>query len=124
MILAATLDRINRRPETLDREAAKIARRYGQTVAVVVVDMPGFSQATSSEGVVAALAKVRTMERLGGTVAERHGGRLVKVDADNLFLTFGDIVEGWDAADELASFNLCVGIGYGPCLVFKADLSS
>jgi adenylate cyclase len=123
MILAATLDRINRWPETLEREAAKLWRRYGQTVAVVVVDLAGYSRDTDERGVVAALCRVRGMERLGEAIAEKRGGRLVKTDADNLFLTFGTIEAGDLAAHELASFGLCVGLGYGPCLVFKAELA-
>ncbi len=135
--LQRLLDARNERPEALAEIDAEIWRRFGQTCAVLVLDMCGFSRLTERHGITHFLAMIRRLHDLIRPIVERSHGRLVKAEADNVFAVFDDVPAavdcaraihaGLDTANRLlpADANLHAGIavGYGPLLLVDgADL--
>jgi adenylate cyclase len=135
--LERLLDARNERPESLTEIDAEIWRRFGQTWAVLVLDMCGFSRLTQRHGITHFLAMIRRLHHLVRPIVERYRGRLVKAEADNLFAVFGDVPGAFDCARAIhagletanrflpAEWDLHAGIavGYGPLLVLDgADL--
>ena len=101
-------------------------RRFGRTLTVVVVDMCGFSRRARTDGLIGALAMIATLRVTIAEVAVRHGGRTIKFEADNAFLTFDASAPALAAArDALASLRavadqpieISVGIDRGPVLL-------
>lgn len=101
-------------------------RRFGHTLTVVVVDMCGFSRRARTDGLIGALAMIATLRVTIAEVAVRHGGRTIKFEADNAFLTFDRSAPALTAArDALASLRavadqqieISVGIDRGPVLM-------
>ena len=116
--------------DALERE---LWRRFGRKGAAFVLDMSGTSRAVRERGIVPLLLRIRRMQRLGVPIIERHGGELVKAEADNLFAFFRHVRPAVDAAIEmqraLASDNrdrapawkieACIGIAQGRALVLE-----
>ena len=130
----ANLDRILgemiERPEAHAELAREIDSDFGETRAVLVLDMSGFSRTTQLRGIVAYLLMIHQMRLLAVPVVEEHGGFLLKAEADNLFCLFETVQEALAASREVMSrldtanlvlpedFELyaSIGIGYGPIL--------
>jgi class 3 adenylate cyclase len=116
---------------------AQIKKRFEKTVAILVLDMCGFSRLTAKHGVIFYLAMIRQMHAAAMPAVRDNHGVTIKTDADNLFAIFqtpGDALEGaLDIHRAFAAINAAVpcdqdihgsiGIGYGPTLVLDdADL--
>ncbi len=109
----------------------RLWRRFGRKGAAFVLDMSGTSRAVRERGIVPLLLRIRRMQRLGVPIIERHGGELVKAEADNLFAFFRHVRSAMDAAIDmqraLAADNrdrapawkieACIGIAQGRALV-------
>ncbi len=109
---------------------AQIRARFERPLAVLISDMSGFSRITREEGILHFLGLIHRMQSLCRPVVEAHGGRWVKAEADNLYLSFPSAraaIEGaigmHDACDEDArgrrrndTVSLAIGIDYGPVL--------
>jgi adenylate cyclase len=122
----------NEHPERLTEIDRAIRDRFTRTLAVLVLDMSGFSRLTHRYGIVHFLAMIQRMHDLVLPVVEapRYGGRLLKLEADNVYAVFPDAPLALDAAMEvqrrLAAANVvlpadwdlhvCIGIGYGDVL--------
>lgn len=126
--------------EAFDRGEAsaadRIRARFEQPLAVLVLDMSGFSRITRERGIIAFLALIERMRALCGPCVTEAGGRLVKAEADNLLAVFpsaeqalsaamgmlaatrGD-AEGRGPADQV---RICLGIGFGPVLDLGDDV--
>src|SRR5437870_2300386 len=98
----AALDRLlaerNEHPESLQRIDAEIWRRFGATVAILVLDMCGFSRLTMRHGITHFLALIHRLHGLVRPVVAAHGGRTIKTEADNLFAVFDDAPQAVAAA--------------------------
>lgn len=102
-----------------------------QTVAILVLDMVGFSRLTVQYGIIHYLAMIHQMEEAAQPAIAGNGGALVKQEADNLYAIFETPARALDAAlDIFRAFDAvnsvvpperdiygCVGIGYGKTLV-------
>jgi class 3 adenylate cyclase len=133
--LEALLEARNEHPERLAEIDEEIWRRFGQTAAVLVLDMCGFSRLTMRYGIAHFLAMIQRLRSIVGPLVAAGGGRVVKTDADNVFATFADVPEALAAARaiqrRLAAANAflpedwdlhaSIGIGYGRLLMVGDD---
>lgn len=131
----AYLDRLlsdrNRQParaEEIDRE---VWRAFGRKVAILALDMCGFSRLAAQFGIVHFMAMIHRMETAAGPAVTGNGGQVVKVEADNLFAVFTEPKQALEAALDtfraFAAMNAVVpeshhvrgsiGIGYGDVLI-------
>jgi class 3 adenylate cyclase len=131
------LEEMSERPEAEAEITATIERDFGETRAVLVLDMSGFSRCTQQNGIVCFLLMIHEMKRLAVPAVEEAGGILVKAEADNLYCLFEDVDAAIGAAREilrrLARANAgtaqdrhlgaAIGIGFGRVLnVDERDL--
>lgn len=124
------LERMVDRPGEQAELAAELDSRFGETRAVLVLDMSGFSRATQRGDVVPFLLMIHRMKRLATPLVEAHHGVVVKAQADNLYCLFEDvpsaaaaareIVAGLEAASaalpETRRLYASIGIGFGRIL--------
>jgi len=110
---------------------AAIEQAFVRDVAMLVLDMCGFSRITARHGIIHFLAMVHQMEQAARPAIVGNGGEVVKQEADNLFAVFShpeqalqaalDIHRALDAMNAVqppeAALLASVGIGYGPTLV-------
>lgn len=122
----------NEHPERLGEIDRTIRDRFTRTLSVLVLDMSGFSRLTQRYGIIHFLAMIERMQQLVLPVvsAPRYGGRLLKLEADNVYAVFPDAPLAVDAAREVqrrldaanvvlpADWDLhaCIGIGHGDVL--------
>jgi adenylate cyclase len=127
----------NEHPERLQDIDRMVHERFTRTLAVLVLDMSGFSRLTHRYGIVHFLAMIERMQQLVlPVVREPHRqGRLLKLVADNVYAVFPDVPFALEAAREVqrrltlanhvlpADWDLhaAIGIGYGPMLVVGDD---
>jgi adenylate cyclase len=127
----------NEHPESLREIDREICDRFTETVAVMVVDMIGFSRLTQRHGIIHFLAMIERMHDLVLPVIgdPRFRGRLVKTEADNVFATFADVAGAVAAAQEAHrrleaanrllpadwDLHVSIGIGYGEMLIVGDD---
>ena len=127
----SNLDRILRemieRPEAQEELAREIDSNFGETRAVMVLDMSGFSRTTQRRGIVAFLLMIHQMKLIATPTVEANGGLVVKSEADNLYCLFetvkGAIKASRELIQRLDTVNLllpeerrlyaAIGIGHG-----------
>jgi class 3 adenylate cyclase len=133
--MAKLLQERNEHPERAAEIDARIKATFGETLAVFVMDMSGFSRQTIRHGIVHFLAQIHRMHSIATPVVETHGGEVVKYEADNVFAVFPDAEQAVDAAIELdRSLELAntmlpdeydmhgeFGIGYGEILIIENE---
>lgn len=133
--LARLLDARNEHPESLAAIDAEIWRQFGQTRAVMVLDMCGFSRLTLRYGITHFLAMIRRLGTIVRPLVASAGGVVIKTDADNVFATFDDVPAAFTAARAIQSglgaanaflpedwdLHAGIGIGYGPLIVVGDD---
>src|SRR5262249_10092102 len=104
---------------------------FGRRVAILVLDMVGFSRLTLERGIVHYMAMIHQMDRVARPAVTANGGRVMKQEADDLFCAFPDPTGALEGAlDILRAFDAVnsvlpperhvygsVGIGYGPTLL-------
>lgn len=127
-----------------DRELeAQIFAQHARTVAILACDFTAMTQRTASDGIVYALALAAAARRVLAPVIEGHGGRVVRTEADTVFVVFDRPVEALLAALDgqraLVAFNRdrrghvgdgsrrdpihpSIGLGYGEVLLFADDV--
>jgi adenylate cyclase len=131
----AALDRLlaqrNEHPERLTEIDAEIWEAFGETHAPWVLDMCGFSRLTERYGITHFLAMIHRLHAIVRPVVARHGGRVVKTEADNVFAVFPEVGMAVRAAEDvqeqLATANIflpsdwdlhaSIGIGFGEILM-------
>jgi adenylate cyclase len=113
--------------EAIDRE---IWERYGHECAIVFTDLSGFSRQVAAFGIIHFLQIILQQNRLLLPAAEAHRGRLIKIEADSLLITYPTardaVMSVIDMQHACAAFNvgrpaeesvlLCVGVGFGRVL--------
>jgi adenylate cyclase len=138
MIKKRTREKLNRllqeRNEHPERAAdvdARIDATFGDTLAVMVMDMSGFCRQTVRYGITHFLAKIHRLHSVAVPVVEQHGGEVIKVEADNVYSVFPDVPQAVAAAADtmgrLEAANSMLpeeldmhaefGIGYGRVLI-------
>lgn len=104
---------------------ARIWEAFGVVQAVLVLDMSQFSLSVRRDGILPYLGHIRRMQRLMAPVVERHGGRVIKFVADNLFATFATVEAAALASlamnraldEHDAGFTIAIGIDHGRFLL-------
>lgn len=110
---------------------AEIEAAFVRQVAILVLDMCGFTSTTSRHGIIHFLAMVHQMEQAARPAVEANGGEVVKQEADNLFAVFTEPTHALEAALDIrraldamnavrppqSALYASMGIGYGRTLV-------
>lgn len=133
--LTTLLARRNEHPEQLAEVDREIWDTFGETHALWVLDMCGFSRLTMRYGITHFLAMIHRLHGIVLPIVRRRGGLVVKTEADNVFATFPTVKAGVDAArdvqESLATANIflpddwdlhaSIGVGYGEVLMLEDD---
>src|SRR5215468_117934 len=137
--MRALLDQLlaerNQHPNRAARIDDLIRQKFEKTVAVMILDMCGFTQAASRYGIIHFLAMIHQMQEAATPAVRGNDGEVLKQEADNLYAIFPtaeDAVEG--AIDIFRSFEAMnvvtpqdrdirgsIGIGYGQTLLVGQD---
>jgi adenylate cyclase len=98
-------------------------------LAIVFVDLSGFTRLTEERGDEAAVRSATTLQRHADAVAMRRGGRLVKLLGDGALLRFSEVQHGVEAALDLVeimgaagALSAHAGIHAGPVIERDLDL--
>jgi adenylate cyclase len=133
--LERMLERRNEHPERLVEIDREIWEAFGETHALWVLDMSGFSRLTVRYGITHFLAMIHRLHGIVRPIIARHDGRVVKTEADNVFAVFrsvGDaIATARDVHAQLATANVflpddwdlhaSIGVGFGEVLMLGDD---
>jgi class 3 adenylate cyclase len=133
--LERLLERRNEHPESLAEIDAEIWAAFGETHAVWVLDMCGFSRLTMRYGITHFLSMIHRLQGIVRPIIARHGGAIVKSEADNVFAVFDDVEAALTSAravqDQLETANAflpedwdlhaSIGIGFGELLMIGED---
>ena len=133
--LERLLEQRNEHPERLAVIDREIWAQFGETHAVWVLDMCGFSRLTMRYGITHFLAMIHRLQSLVRPIIARQRGRVVKMEADNVFAVFERVEDAVGAArevqEQLATANVflpddwdlhaSIGIGYGELLMIADD---
>ena len=121
----------NQFPESATEIDVQLRETFQRNVAVLVLDMVGFSRLTVEYGIIHYLAMIHQMEEAARPAVTGNGGVVIKREADNLYAIFNDPVAALESAfDIFRAFDAVntvvppdrdifgsIGIGYGPTLV-------
>lgn len=133
--LARLLSERNKHPERAEQIDRRINQEFSRKVAILTLDMCGFSRLTSRHGVIHFLAMIHQMEQGARPAITGNGGSVVKQEADNLFAIFDrpeqameaalDIIRAFEAMNSVVpeerSIHVSIGIGYGDTLVVEGE---
>ena len=122
----ALVDRLNEAGgDERARVEAEIWERFGVERAVLALDMSHFSLSVRRSGILPYLALIRRMQALTAPIVARHGGAVVKYDADNMLASFPTVGEAASAAlainraiaDGAERFSVSMGVDFGRFLL-------
>ena len=133
--LQKLLKEYNEYPERQKAIDEKINAEFCKSVAIVVIDSCGFSRSVRQHGIVNYLARLERLERVVSPLIESHGGRVLRVEADNIFALFEDTEAALRCAVDVQShveianeplpaaseIYVAIGIGYGRVLLVGND---
>jgi len=125
----------NEHPERAGEIDAEIKQVFGETLAILIFDMSGFSRQTLRYGIIHFLAQIHRMHAVAIPIVKAHGGEVIKREADNLFAVFPEVDQAVAAAVDLdrsfQSANTMLsdeydvhgeyGIGFGEILVVENE---
>jgi len=127
----------NQRPERADEIDARIHNEFEREVAILALDMCGFTRLTEEFGIIHYLAMIHQMEGAARPAVRDNGGITIKCEADNLWAIFETPKQALEAAlDIFRAFEAInsvvpdqrdiygsIGIGFGDTLLIgKHDL--
>jgi adenylate cyclase len=133
--LKEMLSQRNQHPEKIAEIDANLTETFSRQVAVMALDMSGFSRLTAHHGVIHFLAMIHKMEQAATPAVEGNGGQVVKQEADNLFAVFPNAQLALEAAldirratsamnmvlaDDL-KIRVSIGIGFGQTLLLDGQ---
>lgn len=136
-LLQTLLSERNQYPDRAPEIDRRIFETFERQVAVLVIDMCGFSRLTASHGVIHFLAMVHQMDRGARPAIVGNGGQVVKQEADNLFACFDapaaaleaalDVRRAFEAMNTVLpderKIQVSIGIGFGAALLIDgADM--
>ena len=121
----------NQFPERADEIDNQLREAFQRNIAVLVLDMVGFSRLTVAYGILHYLAMIHQMEEAARPAVTGNGGVVIKQEADNLYAIFDDPARALESAlDIFRAFDAVnsvvppdrdifgsIGIGYGATLV-------
>lgn len=120
--LVALLDRVLA-GDLAEADLATMLAPLYREMAVLMIDMAGFTRVMRDGGVVSALLAVRRLQRATMEAAEGVGGRVVKADADNLLCVFEGVPDAELAGRSiLRQCDCSMGLGSGRILVLDDDV--
>lgn len=125
----------NEHPERKDEIDSRLKETFEQEVAIMVLDMCGFSRTVMKYGIIHFLAMIVQMDALATPAIQDNGGKVIKQEADNMFAIFPTVEQAVSAAlDIFRSFRAVdtvlpderdiygsIGIGYGPTLIIGEE---
>jgi len=134
-LLKWLLSRRNQLPHQVSHIDELICQAFERKVAVLVLDMVGFSRLTIKYGIIHYLAMIEQMEDAARPAIIDNRGTVIKQEADNIFAIFNNPSEAVEASlDIFRAFEAvntvvpperdiygCIGIGYGSTLVIGDD---
>lgn len=127
----------NQNPKRVAEIDAEIRRQFERRVAILALDMCGFSKATAKHGIIHYLAMIEQMVNAATPAITGNQGLVVKQEADNIFAVFDtprnaleaalDIFRAFDAVNTVVpderDIHGSIGIGFGDTLIIGgADL--
>jgi class 3 adenylate cyclase len=129
------LQQRNEYPDRAPEIDAEIREVFGETHAIMVMDMSGFSRLTIKHGIIHFLAMIHRMNQIAMPTVEEHDGAIIKFEADNAFAIFPDVEQAVDACVDiikrLEAANTMLpdvldmhgkfGIGYGEALIVQDE---
>lgn len=129
--LQQLLSERNQHPHRAPEIDQQIHQTFEQRVALLALDMCGFTQLSIEYGIIHYLAMIRQMEDVATPAVKGNGGTVIKQDADNLFAIFNepaqaleaalDIFRAFDAVNQVVTpdrqIHGSIGIGYGETLI-------
>jgi adenylate cyclase len=133
--LSRLLQQRNEYPDRAPQIDAEIRETFGETYAVMVMDMSGFSRLTIKHGIIHFLAMIHRMNQIAMPTVEEHDGAIIKFEADNAFAIFPDveqaveacvdIIKRLEAANTMLPDELDMhgkfGIGHGEVLIVQDE---
>jgi class 3 adenylate cyclase len=133
--LKRLLSERNQYPERSAEIDGAIRRAFERRVAILALDMSGFSRLTLELGIIHYLAMIHQMHEAAAPAVTGNGGKIIKFEADNLFAIFNDAAGALEGAlDIFRAFNAVnsvlprerhiygsIGIGYGETLVLDGE---
>ena len=125
----------NQQHPHIDEIDEQILSAFERQVAILVMDMCGFTEMTMKYGIIHFLAMIRQMEEVAEPAVNGNGGQVIKQEADNLFAAFTDPAQAIEAALDIlrgfAAINKVlpperelhgsIGIGYGDTLIIADE---
>lgn len=117
-------------PERRAEITQAIEETFGQSKAVLVLDMSGFSRTTHQHGIILFLLMIHQMQLICRPCVEQGGGMVIKADADNLFCLFETVADAVKTSQEIITrltavntvlpadrhLYVAIGVGYGKIL--------
>ena len=86
-----------------DRAAieAKTFEVFEEPLAILVIDMSGFSETVVKHGIIHFLGTIHRMRQIATPLSPWHGGEVVKYIADDILAVFDDVDSAYRAADAI-----------------------
>src|SRR5688500_18699912 len=81
----------NEHPEKATEIDEEIRKTFGETRAIMVMDMSGFSRLTIKHGIIHFLAMIHRMNQITLPTVDEYDGAIIKFEADNAFAIFHDV---------------------------------
>lgn len=133
--LQKLLKEYNEYPERHQEIESRIHDEFSKAVAILVIDSCGFSRSVRQHGIVNYLARLERLERVVSPTIEAHDGRVLRVEADNIFALFADTASAVRCAAEVhrnidianeplpasSEIYVAIGVGYGRVLLVGDD---
>jgi adenylate cyclase len=133
--LQELLKEYNEYPERRQELDTRIHDEFCKAVAIVVIDSCGFSRSVRQHGIVNYLARLERLQRVVSPIVQAHGGRVLRVEADNIFALFEDTATAIRCSAEVqrnveianeplpaaSEIYIAIGIGYGRLLLVGDD---
>jgi adenylate cyclase len=133
--LQTLLKEYNEYPERQQEIDTRIHDEFCKTVAIVVIDSCGFSRTVRQHGIVNYLARLERLARVVVPIIKNHEGRVLRVEADNIFALFSDTESAVRCSAEVqqhveianeplpaaSEIYIAIGIGYGRLLLVGDD---
>lgn len=128
--LLSERNQFSERATDIDKQ---IRNAFERNVAILALDMVGFSRLTIEYGIIHYLAMIHQMQEAARPAITGNGGTLIKQDADDIFAIFDnpaaalesalDIFRAFDAVNSVVPPDRdvygSIGIGYGETLVIE-----
>ena len=134
-LLNSLLAELNQYPARRDKIERQIRDAFERRVAILALDMIGFSRLTVEYGIIHYLAMIHQMAEGATPAVKGNGGTVIKQEADNLFAIFNTPGQALEASlDIFRAFNAInsvvpterdifgsIGIGYGETLIVGGE---